>query len=372
MPPRIGRPPGPHAKFRRIAERLRERIRAGGYPPGSVLPSIRTLAGKFRVGKRVVVLAVEELKRDGWIAATANRRLAVCEGAGRPPGDRVAAGVVLLILETNLERMVQVRVPEVLRGAAAGAGNLRAPLLLAHGPQHRNAMPGGFERLDLRGVVLYGAIHASAVRGYERLPVPVVFCDRPPEDFQVHAAAVDNVAAAADVTRRLLALGHRRFAFVRYLQYATRGVDPDALERQRGFELALREAGLGKKSYAVFNALRDEGPKAPFIRSLLSARPPVTAVLASDPRRAQNVIQAARAAGRRVPQDLSVAGFQERDTRMPEELSGPVIDLFALARCAALLLKHPKRPLVHERLPATWREGATIGPAPVKSPRRTS
>lgn len=372
MPPRIGRPPGPHAKFRRIADRLRDRIRAGDYPPGSVLPSIRALAGRLRVGKRVVVLAVEELKRDGWIAATANRRLAVREGAGSVSNDHVAAGLVALILETNLERLVQLRLPEVVRGAAAGAGNLRAPLLLAHGPQHRRAMPGGFERLDLRGVVLYGAIHASAVRDYERLPVPVVFCDRPPEDFQVHAAAVDNVAAAADAARRLLALGHRRFAFVRYLQYATRGVDPDALERQRGFELALREAGLGKQSYTIFNALRDGGPEAPFIRSLLSARPPVTAVLASDPRRALNVIQAARAAGRRVPQDLSVAGFQERDARTAENLSGPVIDLFELARCAVLLLKHPKRPLVHERLSAAWRDGATIGPAPTKALRRTS
>ena len=79
--------------------------------------------------------------------------------------------------------------------------------------------------------------------------VPVVCVNHHvPAGMPLDSVVTNNCEAMAQATRHLLALGHRRFALV------GGPLDHDtAIERQRGFVLALTEAGIGPESYAIEN-----------------------------------------------------------------------------------------------------------------------
>jgi DNA-binding LacI/PurR family transcriptional regulator len=117
---------------------------------------------------------------------------------------------------------------------------------------------------------------------------------------------VDERYAGYLATQHLISLGHRRIGFVAgpALYLPTR-------EKAAGRAEALRDAGLtdGLVSHADFSF---EGGRHA-VRSLLAQQDPPTGVICSSDVIAIGVIQEARALGLRVPDDLSVVGFDGID-----------------------------------------------------------
>lgn len=113
----------------------------------------------------------------------------------------------------------------------------------------------------------------------------------------------DDVDGAAQATRHLLALGHRRIAFA-----GLRPVRP-ALLRLLGFRSALADAGCAPSLILESPASMEGGMDAG--RRLLGAHPRPTAIVAFDDMVAVGIIRAAHALSLRVPDDLSVVGFDD-------------------------------------------------------------
>ncbi|WP_431929143.1 LacI family DNA-binding transcriptional regulator [Nonomuraea jabiensis] len=114
---------------------------------------------------------------------------------------------------------------------------------------------------------------------------------------------LDDRAAAAHATRYLLSLGHRT---VHYLAIPS-STSPLA-QRTRGWQDALRAAGL-----PVPDPLQGGWtPRSGYlsVRSLVADRS-VTAILCGNDDLALGVMRAAREAGRDIPGDLSVVGFDD-------------------------------------------------------------
>ncbi|GGS29107.1 transcriptional regulator [Streptomyces humidus] len=106
-------------------------------------------------------------------------------------------------------------------------------------------------------------------------------------------------------TRHLVGLGHRRIAMIS-------GPDhPFCLARSAGYTSALTEAGLPVDPDLVVKTLltRDDGCSA--ARDLLSRPDRPTAVFTANDMQALGVYQAARELGLRIPEDLSVVGFDD-------------------------------------------------------------
>jgi LacI family transcriptional regulator len=180
----------------------------------------------------------------------------------------------------------------LLASADASEGEERAlELLLAH---------------QVDGLVLGGGAIAE-----ERLDaivgdLPVVAVFRGPAGFESRRVMVDNREAAREAVRHLIELGHVRIAHLA-------GPRPhnDAVERRRGYEDALAEAGLPVDEGLVAEGdFKAQGGLAA-MRRLLLARPGLTAVFASSDQMALGAVRALDEAGLRAPRDVSVVGFDD-------------------------------------------------------------
>ncbi|MCK6474375.1 MAG: substrate-binding domain-containing protein [Planctomycetes bacterium] len=360
-PARRGRPTSPRAGYRAVAETLRSQLAAGTWPKGAALPSVRELAQAHGVGRQVVWDALDVLKREGRVAPDGHRRL-IATGTGS--SHTLTHGRIVEVVGTTLDEVAGPGqfAMELQRGILLGAGELRRPLAIVHGGELGHHVPDDVLDGPLFGIVVLLNLQDQALRAYEKLGVPVVLADRPQARWKLHAASVANEAAAFDATNRLLALGHRRIAFLRYASALRRAMDPDGIERQAGYERALRAAGISADMGNFFTLTSAIQPGSASIQALLRARPAFTAAFAADGRLAEALLSAARSAGRSVPRDLSVVCFESQG-RTDFPVSGPRTDFVELGRRAVHLLSKPRTPPREERLATAWFEGKSIGPA---------
>ncbi len=146
----------------------------------------------------------------------------------------------------------------------------------------------------------------SFIDEFSRRKVPLVFLDVGVPKDRVSNVRVDYRAGITQAVEHLLGLGHRRIAFVSGPQAVK-----SARIRRSAFLGALAKAGIGERERLVEDSDHTvEGGLLAMERLLLIANPP-TAVLASNDVTAIGALRAIRRAGLRVPQDLSVVGFDD-------------------------------------------------------------
>jgi LacI family transcriptional regulator len=148
----------------------------------------------------------------------------------------------------------------------------------------------------------------SSGRIHSRLPrttYPYVMVNRRIEGEPVDFIGIDNVAAAATVVDQLWAWGHRRIAFVQGV------ADSSASQlRQRGYEVALRAHGEeSDPDLLVYGGLTYEGGYRATHHLIELGRRAPTAIFAADDIMALGVLDCLDDCGYRVPDDMSVVGF---------------------------------------------------------------
>ncbi len=170
----------------------------------------------------------------------------------------------------------------------------------------RRSVLGAVERLLGQGVegIIVIAPKTSAVTALGRIPggVPLVAvgCGT---STPLTSAAVDNAAGAAQATRYLLDLGHRTVHHV-----AGPASWLDAQERVTGWRRALRDARAPEPEPLAGDWSSASGYR---IGHLIAADPGVTAVLCGNDHMALGLLRALHEQGRRVPEDISVVGFDD-------------------------------------------------------------
>ncbi|MCO6450443.1 MAG: LacI family DNA-binding transcriptional regulator [Caldilineales bacterium] len=119
----------------------------------------------------------------------------------------------------------------------------------------------------------------------------------------VHA---DNRRGALQATRHLIGLGHTRIGVISASIVLT-----DLDERLEGYKTALAEAHIPfRQELVVFGDLTTPGG-AGATPQLMAQNPPPTAIFAFNDRMAIGAIQRLKSEGLRVPEDISVIGFDD-------------------------------------------------------------
>ncbi len=346
--------------YRKLMNTFRSAIQEGSWPEGSAVPAQRKLGQLHGLGQRTVRLALDGLYAEGLISPSGKKRWLV----KRPKGFGLrSTDYVVQVMACHL--LGQLKSPDtnaLHHGVEWGVAELEYPFTTLHDWHFRNHFPSAnhIGLQPLKGVLLYGQIKNEVLKRYARLKVPVVLVDRPPGRRKFHSVAVDNEAAAADATRRLIEAGHRKIAFVRFVQLNLREIDEDSKERQAGFLKACKENGLTKAPEWIFNSFPNDKPDEVWLRRLLTQRPRFTAVISVSGDRAGLVEKAAQQAGLHIPRDLSIVCFQGKAVARPH-FAGPCTDFFELGRRAAHLVEVSAKEPKQERMPFTWADGRTFG-----------
>lgn len=139
-----------------------------------------------------------------------------------------------------------------------------------------------------------------------RIGVPLIEVDRRFDADGTDAVVVDNRAAARDTTDRLLAAGHRRIALLIDETDWTTGK-----ERQRGHLDALAAHKVRLDEALIVKAGWDADEAAAAARHVLSLPDRPTAVFAANNVLTEGTWRAAADLGLRIPEDLSVVGFDD-------------------------------------------------------------
>ena len=246
----------------------------------------------------------------------------------------------------------------LLRGAteALAERSMTLVLLIAGTDAERESVERYVRAGHVDGVLLVSSHESDALlASLVAAGVPTVCSGLPLSDLAIPHVAIDEVGAAREMTAHLLAAGHRRIALIAGPNDTPGGrlrLEGYRAEMGDRFDETLVEQGSYKRS---------SGDAA--MTRLLERAPDIDAVFAASDVMAVGAIDALRRAGRRVPDDVAVAGFDDSglaETHSPplttmrqpwSQISSTMVDMVL-----DVIEGHPREAVV---LPTTLVERAT-------------
>jgi DNA-binding LacI/PurR family transcriptional regulator len=259
----------------------------------------RVVNGNPKVGedaKRDVERAIEKL---GYIPNPAARSLVT----------RRSDSIGVVIPEPTSFLFGDPFFPRLLRGigAALSSRELQLVLLMPQSPREESRVERYLTAGHVDGVLLV------SLHGDDPLPmhlaarhVPAVIGGRPPRGAAVSYVDVDNEQGARSAVEHLIAGGRRRIATV------TGPLDMGAaVDRLAGYHQALAAAGIASDADLQASGGFSQPGGAEAMRQILDARPDIDAVFAASDLMASGAMQVLRAAGRRIPEDVALVGFDD-------------------------------------------------------------
>ncbi len=164
------------------------------------------------------------------------------------------------------------------------------------------------ERSKLDGVIILPPVselddlaNAIGSAGFPYVRLTSVLIDEP-----AHIMVSDDRAAAAEMARYFAHLGHQEIAFISGPQRYRSSV-----ERMEGFKLGLSAYGISLRPERIIEGGNTFETGISCAEQLLQHAPLPTAIFANNDQMAAGVLKAARKLGIAVPEQLSVAGFDD-------------------------------------------------------------
>jgi DNA-binding LacI/PurR family transcriptional regulator len=273
-------------------------------------PSIKDIARLARVSHPTVSRALQNSPLVNAQTAAKIRKIADETGYR---ASAVARGLVTRRTRTIGLVVTTVADPfasEVVCGIEQAANDHDYAVFLANSnadPERERKMVQELSERRVDGIIVtssrVGALYLPLLK---ELNVPIVLVnDQYPGEF-VHSVMIENVEGTRAAVKHLIVLGHRRIAYVGDCF----GYQSDA-ERLAGYKQALAEGGI-----TFSDALAAEGDgraeaAIEAVDALLALPSPPTAICCYNDMTALGAMRAIRARGLRVPEDISLTGFDD-------------------------------------------------------------
>ncbi len=155
-------------------------------------------------------------------------------------------------------------------------------------------------------ILLTPRIDDAGLKKLEQVDIPTVLMGEI-EGSNLYSVDVDNQLAAQQAVQYLLELGHTQIACISNAP-PSYTASPD---RVRGYKNALMNAGLAPDDDFVRYADFDPESGHVQMKSLLDSRKKFTAIFVASDNVAMGVKAALREAGKRIPEDISLVGFDD-------------------------------------------------------------
>lgn len=199
-------------------------------------------------------------------------------------------------------------------------------------------------------IVLTGRLSDQALKTCART-LPVVVTGRSLKAPGLFALNFDNYTGGLLATQHLIQLGHRRIAFI-----TGDPAHPDANDRLRGYRFALEEAGIAFDPALVVPGEYHEVSGLQAVDRLLASGQKFTAIFAANDQMAFGATLGLHRHSLRVPEDVSLVGFDDLPTSLfavppLSTIRHPAYELGRLAAVAMLQLIAGQKPTVTVPVP---------------------
>ncbi len=327
-----------------LHNQMRRLILSGRWAYGTRIPTESQLATHLNISRSTVRLALHMAEVEGLIERTRGRGTFVSNHA-RP------ANRLLAFVSTDFNTDYQLL---ILKGAECQARATGYRIIFSHSSSHEEELRvlDTLQADAISGLILWPrplAGQGTNQTVYKRLIVPTVLLDRPIPGLDFPCVTSDNYNGALSLVQHLVELGHRNIVFLCHHQLHLLPV----ADRLRAYNDALTAAGIAPPEPWLIGVDDDEigshyilkaydKPNLPLIeeiqRLLIQHQP--TAIFAVHDHLAVMAALAMRQLGLRIPQDISVAGFDDADLSvyMSVPLTTVAQDTLEIGRRAAQLL----------------------------------
>ncbi|GHE98698.1 LacI family transcriptional regulator [Streptomyces longispororuber] len=259
----------------------------------------RVINGSPRVSERTRAAVEEAVAELGYVPNTAARALA----ANRTDS------IAVVVPEPESRFFAEPYFSDIVHGVGTALADTDMQLLLtfAGGDRERRRLAQYLSAHRVDGVLLV-SVHADDPLPdlLEQLEVPAVISGRRRADEPLASVDSDNFAGARAAVTHLLSRGRRAIATI------TGRLDVYGAQlRLDGYRDALAQAGHGPEEALVARAdFTEEGGRRA-MEELLARRPDLDAVFAASDVMASGARQVLRRAGRRIPDDVALVGFDD-------------------------------------------------------------
>ncbi len=186
--------------------------------------------------------------------------------------------------------------------ALTDAGHFGMLELVAEGMEKTMTLPTLLRSGRVEGLILLGQLDISYAKLLAEQEIPVIALDFHYPDLLLDAVVSDGTGGAAKLTEHLLAQGHREIGFLGNIK-ATSFI----MERYLGFVSAMTRQGLSVRPEWILLDREENNVPVPIV--LPETLP--TAFVCNCDVMAQALVEALRRRGLRVPEDVSVVGYDD-------------------------------------------------------------
>ncbi|MEV0534836.1 LacI family DNA-binding transcriptional regulator [Kitasatospora sp. NPDC050463] len=287
---------------------------SGGGSRGPARPTLEEVAALAGVGRGTVSRVVNGSPRVSDKARAAVQA-AIAE-LGYVPNRAARAlvtsrtdAVALVVPEAETRLFSEPYFSDIISGVAAELSetDMQLLLILVRNQRERDRLATYLAAQRVDGVLLVAVHRDDPLPGLlESLEIPSVLAGRRNDHEVLSYVHADNAGGARMAVRHLLRRGCAQVATI------TGPLDMEvALARLDGYRRALEEAGrpYDEDLVALADFTEEGGRRA--MRTLLERRPDLDAVFCASDVMAAGAMQVLRGAGRRVPDQVAVIGFDD-------------------------------------------------------------
>lgn len=286
-------------------------IDQGAYKPNDRLPTEHELAERFDLSRQTVRQAIGALVQEGRLYRIQGSGTYVAEPAEGTADEMPMVGVITTYISDYI-------FPEIVRGAESVFRAAGYPMMLTSTDNDKEKERDNLLKWKngrIRGLIVeptrsaQGNVNLDCFLALEQLQIPYVMINARYPELNCPCVVVDDERGSYLATRHLIGLGHRRIAGF------FKTDDLQGVRRLRGFMKAHHESALPLRPDAVFQYTTEEKRDQTYRRALAYLQEPEaerpTAFVCYNDELAVWLLEVVRIAGLRVPDDLSIVGFDD-------------------------------------------------------------
>ncbi len=290
-------------KYLVVKQSILEQIQSGTLMPNDKLPSEEEYSAAFNVSGITIRKALSELANEGYIRRTKRKGTFVNGNVTEESSSR------LLALVLSAEDYFDISYMKIIKGAQSMAAEYNYSLIVEWSSNNLTQEAETIKKIldrNIDGFIIYPYDPVKSNNNYlliEQKNIPYVLVDRYNVNHPSYFAGCCNYDGAVLATKELLKLNHTNIKFVGYHFFLN-----SEQERYDGYCSAMRQAGLVDIQNEFLSSIDYELLKKQIFNH------DITALICSNDRIAIKLMKKLTEMGIRIPQDVSIIGFDDWDS----------------------------------------------------------